>query len=292
MNISNEARSAVAQDIADFLNDIQQTDQKLSREKAKDEGSEDIFENGNRSNHLNVLIEEIEKKKQSENERLKGNEYMKNKEFQDAIECYGKAIDLCPTDAATFSNRAMAHLKVKEFARALEDAESAIKLKEDYVKAYHRRGKAYLAMNKIEMAIRDFQYILEKEPHNKEAMQEIKNARKKLDDKMVPKDSSTSQPAPQPKNKFTKVAIQEESDEEEAAEATTSSKTESFNITKGGDEKEDDAPKKVLIEEVKQLTKQANEADTKSADWWKKSGDSLNYDDFKPSPKEEKKDTT
>ena len=116
------------------------------------------------------MIEEIEKKKQAENERLKGNECMKAKEFQEAIACYGKALEICSTDAATYSNRAMAHLKTKEYARALEDAEAAIKLKEDYVKAYHRRGKAYLALNKVEMAIRDFQYILEKEPHNKEAM--------------------------------------------------------------------------------------------------------------------------
>lgn len=86
MNISQATRSAVAQDIEDFLNDITQTDKKLSREKAKDEGSEDIFEKENRSNNtLNSLVEEIERKKQSENERLKGNEYMKNKEFQDAI---------------------------------------------------------------------------------------------------------------------------------------------------------------------------------------------------------------
>jgi tetratricopeptide (TPR) repeat protein len=109
---------------------------------------------------------------------------MKAKDYQDAITSYGRALDLNPSDAATFSNRALAYLKTKEYARALEDAEQAIKLKEDYVKAYHRRGKAYLSLNKVEMAIRDFQYILEKEPNNKEAMQELKNARKKLDDKL------------------------------------------------------------------------------------------------------------
>ena len=141
---------------------------------------------------MNAQIEEIERKKLSENERMKGNECMKAKDFQDAITCYGRALDLNPDDAATFSNRAMAYLKTKEYARALEDAERAIKLKEDYVKAYHRRGKAYLALNKVEMAIRDFQYILEKEPNNKEAMQEIKNARKKLEDKLGT--SSTKKP--------------------------------------------------------------------------------------------------
>ncbi len=145
----------------------------------------------------------------------------------------------------------MAYLKTKEYARALEDAEAAIKLKDDYIKAYHRRGKAYLALNKLEMAIRDFQYICEKEPQNKEAMQELKNARKKLEDKVgTSKPDSTQQQKPA-KNKFTRVAIQEESDEDE--DASKPSEGGSFQVSK---ETEDptitEEPKKsVLIEEVK-----------------------------------------
>ena len=43
-----------------------------------------------------------------------------------------------------------------------------------------------------------------------------------------------------------------------------------------------------MIEEVK-----STETENKSADWWKKSGDSLNYDDFKSTkPKEEAKPIT
>ncbi len=62
---------------------------------------------------------------------MKRNECIKAKDFQEAIAWYGKALDLCPSDAATFSNRAIAHFKTKEYAGALEDAEAAIKLKED-----------------------------------------------------------------------------------------------------------------------------------------------------------------
>lgn len=186
-NVSMETRQAVADDIQSFLQDIGQMDRKLQSQSNDGdifEGSGNNKENKNRSNQLNKQIEEIEKKKLSENERLKGNECMRAKEFQDAIKCYSRSLDHFPEDAATFSNRALAYLKTKEYARALEDAEAAIKLKEDYIKAYHRRGKAYAAMNKLELAIRDFQFILEKEPNNKEAMQEVKNARKKLDDKL------------------------------------------------------------------------------------------------------------
>lgn len=184
-NIAPETVAAVAEDIQAFLSDIKKTDRQLKRDQEREDSEKDIFQGASKENKgLNDQIEEIQRRKLCENERLKGNESMKAKDYQDAITSYGRALDLNPTDAATFSNRALAYLKTKEYARALEDAEQAIKLKEDYVKAYHRRGKAYLSLNKIEMAIRDFQYILEKEPNNKEAMQELKTARKKLDDKL------------------------------------------------------------------------------------------------------------
>lgn len=119
----------------------------------------------------------IEKKKMAENERIKGNEFMQLKEYQDAVKSYTRSIELFPDDAATFSNRALAHLRLKEFARTIEDATKAIEMKPDYLKAYHRRGKAYQAVNKLEYAIKDFQFILEVEPHNKEAMNDLKAAR-------------------------------------------------------------------------------------------------------------------
>jgi tetratricopeptide (TPR) repeat protein len=168
----------------------------------------------------------------AENERLKGNESMKSSDFKDAIKCYSKSLELYRDDPATFSNRALAYLKSKEYARALEDAETAIKMKPDYIKAYHRRGKAYSALNKLELAIRDFQYILEKEPNNKDAMNEIKTARKKLDDKLGSVKKSSDAPKAQPakqENKFHRVAIQEESDEDEE-QAENESKT--FEVSK------------------------------------------------------------
>jgi tetratricopeptide (TPR) repeat protein len=156
-NIAPETVAAVAEDIQAFLSDINKTDRQLKRDEEREDREKDIFQGAAKENKgLNDQIEEIQRRKLCENERLKGNESMKAKDYQDAIISYGRALDLNPSDAATFSNRALAYLKTKEYARALEDAEAAIKLKEDYVKAYHRRGKAYLSLNKVEMAIRDF----------------------------------------------------------------------------------------------------------------------------------------
>lgn len=132
----------------------------------------------------NLFANELEKRKTAENERMKGNECMKSRDFNEAKQCYTKSLELDPTEAATFSNRAMAYIKLKEFGKAIEDANAAIKLKPDYLKAYHRRGTAYSSTSKFDMAIRDFQYILEKEPENKEAIKDLMLTRSKLNDKL------------------------------------------------------------------------------------------------------------
>ena len=81
---------------------------------------------------------------------------MKAKEHQEAINAYTRSIELNPTEAATYCNRAMAYLRIKNYARCIEDADKTLSMEPDYVKAFHRRGKAYLATNKFELAIRDF----------------------------------------------------------------------------------------------------------------------------------------
>lgn len=54
--------------------------------------------------------------------RLKGNEYMKSKEFSEALNFYEKALQLNPKDASTHCNKAMAYLKLKNFSKTVESA--------------------------------------------------------------------------------------------------------------------------------------------------------------------------
>ena len=92
----------------------------------------------------------------AEYEKIKGNEFMKTKDFDQAIECYSRSIDLNPSLAATFSNRALAYLNVRNNDAAIEDSNAALKLQNDFLRAYSRRGKAYLAKKEFELAIADF----------------------------------------------------------------------------------------------------------------------------------------
>ena len=113
----------------------------------------------------------------------------------------------------------MAYLKLKEYTNAIDDANKAIELKPGYLKAYHRRGKAYQALERYEDAIKDYQLILEEEEHNEAVNQDLKDARKALNEKgskPAPKKSEgKAAPKKEEKKKFVRVAIEEDSDEED-----------------------------------------------------------------------------
>ena len=77
------------------------------------------------------------------------------KHYSLAVEGYTKAIELNPTNAIYFGNRAFAHIKLEEYGSAVEDATLALELDPNYVKGYYRRGDSYLALSKFKLALKD-----------------------------------------------------------------------------------------------------------------------------------------
>jgi len=178
------AEKAANVDVMTFMKEMEQTDRKL-RGTATANGSNEIFTNSNKENESgnNDFVAQLQLKNTAENERLKGNEFMKSREYDAAVECYTKSIEIFPDEAASYSNRAMAYLKLKKYGSCIDDAERALEIQPDYLKAYHRRGKACLASGKYEEAIEDFQYILAKEPDNNDINASLMEARRKVSQK-------------------------------------------------------------------------------------------------------------
>jgi tetratricopeptide (TPR) repeat protein len=58
---------------------------------------------------------EVEQRRLAEDQRYKGNECMRSKDFDEAVACYTKSLEMFPDEAATYSNRAMAYLKMKKY---------------------------------------------------------------------------------------------------------------------------------------------------------------------------------
>jgi mitochondrial import receptor subunit TOM70 len=84
-----------------------------------------------------------------------GNKAYGSKEYNRAIELYGKAI-LCKPDPVYFSNRAACYNVLSEWDKVVEDTTAALAMDGEYVKALNRRAIAYENLELFNEALLDF----------------------------------------------------------------------------------------------------------------------------------------
>ena len=68
----------------------------------------------------------------SEKAKQVGNDYLRAKDYEMALESYTKSINFNPQNAAAYFNRALVLIRLKKFKKAAEDCDKAILLKENY----------------------------------------------------------------------------------------------------------------------------------------------------------------
>ncbi|XP_038596894.1 RNA polymerase II-associated protein 3 [Tachyglossus aculeatus] len=113
-------------------------------------------------------------------EKEKGNTFFKQGKYDDAIECYTKGMDADPYNPVLPTNRASAFFRMKKYAVAESDCNLAIALNRNYAKAYVRRGAARFALQKFSDAKEDYEKVLDLDPHNFEAKNELKKINQAL----------------------------------------------------------------------------------------------------------------
>ena len=154
--MSSEETIAANEDLYSFLEGVNQTDQTLrGLSKGADPSNKEnnsLFGNqaasaSEKKEQLQELTEKLQNQKIAENERLKGNELIKAKDYKEAVTAYSRSLELNPDEPFTYANRAMAFLKLKNYGNVVNDANDALRLKPGYLKAHHRRGKAFAALN-------------------------------------------------------------------------------------------------------------------------------------------------
>ncbi|KAL1963457.1 hypothetical protein VTN77DRAFT_8358 [Rasamsonia byssochlamydoides] len=84
-----------------------------------------------------------------------GNKAYGSKDYNRAIELYGKAI-LCKPDPVYYSNRAACYNVLSEWDKVVEDTTAALAMDSEYVKALNRRAIAYEHLGKYNEALLDF----------------------------------------------------------------------------------------------------------------------------------------
>ena len=132
-----------AEDIAKAKEEILQFENEF---KTKDALIKETIEKKDESNYD---IIRLERKKEAQNEKIKGNELMKTKEYDEAIRHYTKAINFDEYEPTIYCNRALAYIKNTQYNNGLNDCNKAIDLKHDYIKAYYRRAICEKNLKKV-----------------------------------------------------------------------------------------------------------------------------------------------
>lgn len=109
----------------------------------------------------------------AEKKKAEGNTFYTNKQYKEAIECYTEAIDICPTCAAYYGNRAAAYMMLNRYKEALSDIRESLKIDKSFVKGYLREGKCQLALGEAQAATCSFKKVLDLDPDNATAKTDI-----------------------------------------------------------------------------------------------------------------------
>jgi small glutamine-rich tetratricopeptide repeat-containing protein alpha len=128
------------------------------------------------------MKQELELK--AEEKKTIGNAAMTSKDYEKALKLYTEAIELSPDGPNShvyYSNRAAAYCYTNQHELSVLDCESAIALKSDYVKAYSRLGFSNFFLGRLEEAVAAYEKAVSLEPTNKENLEALRKAKKKLE---------------------------------------------------------------------------------------------------------------
>ena len=118
-------------------------------------------------------LSEDQKVKLAEERKTEGNAFFMHMKYFKALELYTQAIELCPNHAAYYGNRSAAYVRLNDYAKALEDARKSVQIDPKFIKSHMRIAKCHCTMGEIAAAINACQIVLDVEPANKTALEEL-----------------------------------------------------------------------------------------------------------------------
>lgn len=135
-------------------------------------------------------LEKLKEEAQYEKER--GNTFVKQEKWDEAISCYNRAIELVKDDCIYFANRGLCYLKKDSLHQAESDCTEALRLDPTYVKALQRRATARERLGSLRSASHDLNEVLKLEPHNTAARKQLDAIKVRMGTKGTKSKSSPS----------------------------------------------------------------------------------------------------
>lgn len=114
------------------------------------------------------------------NEKAKGNDAFRAKEYSDAVTYYSRSLQYVPGSPVVLCNRAMAHLKKSAWAEAEADCDAALAADATLLKAWVRRGTARSKQGKYAGAMGDLHRASQLAPDKAEVAKLLRQAKAKF----------------------------------------------------------------------------------------------------------------
>ena len=84
--------------------------------------------------------------------KAKGNTCVKEKRYDQAVNCYTQCVNLDATKAAALNNRALCYLKLSQWNQSITDCESVLTLEPNNSKAMYRKAQGFVGLGHTEDA--------------------------------------------------------------------------------------------------------------------------------------------
>ena len=95
-----------------------------------------------------------------------GNVHADLKEYNDAMSCYQKAIEINPRIVGAHNNMGLIYRNLNDLENAVKSYQSAIKIQPNHGGAYHNLALAYKELGNFDESIKSHQKAIEYEPEN------------------------------------------------------------------------------------------------------------------------------
>eukprot|EP00177_Eucheuma_denticulatum_P006018 GFKZ01010980.1.p1 GENE.GFKZ01010980.1~~GFKZ01010980.1.p1 ORF type:complete len:441 (+),score=74.16 GFKZ01010980.1:304-1626(+) len=173
---SSEYKARVQRARAKFESKRNEKRQKLTRELPKTETPETPV----RAPDTGTKEPTEANRSQAELLKAEGNTQLKAENYQRANELYTKCIELDPTNAVYYSNRAAARLKLTLYRDAVDDCKYAISLDPEFLRPRLRLALAYRNLDMAQNEIDTLKAAIQVAPHNESLPEQLRRAEAKL----------------------------------------------------------------------------------------------------------------
>lgn len=132
-----------------------------------------------------TAVGKLDSEKAAEDKKAAGNEAIKKKDYELAIQLYSEALQFSASGPNThiyYANRSAAYCHLSDYKRAVADCESAIKKCPTYTKAYSRLGLAEFFLQNYAASAAAYEKAAELEPDNKAHKDSARQAKQKLEE--------------------------------------------------------------------------------------------------------------